>query len=201
MPAIIHPEDLFILKAKYWPDVYFYDQQVRTIESWCYNDETYVPAAQKMGKDFVAGFINLGSFLICQAKGRTCRLVTTSVAEDHLDLLWGEIGRFVTTATCPLLHSQGGPLVVNNLEIRRIEEMDAKNPLNYLKGIVAEVPEKMQGHHAEFTGFTGDEASALRDDFYRAAQGWAKRMLFIGNPLPCANFFKAHSEAGDVFAA
>ena len=200
MSLIVTPEDLFILKEYQWPNVYFHQKQVEVIESWCYNDETYCPAANKVGKDFVMGFIAVGSFEVCRIKNRTCRIVTTSVSAEHLDVLWGEIGRFLSTARRPLLHLRGGPLVVNSMEVRRVEEMKGMgtNSYNYLKGMVAKEPEKMQGHHAEFAGFMADESSAIRNEFYDAAQGWMNHGLFISNTVPCNNFFRDHCDEGDV---
>ena len=200
MPAIFGINDVLVLKEALWPHVTFYDRQVEIIDSVCRNDETYVPAGNKLGKDFVAAFIALSSFVICQAKDRTCRILTTSVAQHHLDVLWGEIGGFLSSSRVPLLSQQGGPLAVNSQEVRRVEEMYAKNPLNYLVGKVSAKGEGMAGHHAEHTLIIGDEASGLDDDVYKAAQGWGKRMLWIGNTNPCTNFYRAGCDAGDLFA-
>jgi hypothetical protein len=30
------------------------------------------------------------------------------------------------------------------------------------------------------------------------AQGWAKRMLFLGNPNPCDSFYRKMCDAGDL---
>lgn len=193
---ILHPQDLFLLKEVLWPDVWFYDKQVEVIESALVNRETHVPAGNMLGKDFLAGFLALGCFKLCEVKDITCRIVTTSVAEPHLNVLWGEIGRFFTAARQPL------DLVMNHLEVRRASEMLAvgSNVGSYLKGLVAESEQKMQGHHAGFTLFIGDEASGLHDKYHSAAQGWAKHMLYIGNPNDCANFFRKGCEGGDLKA-
>ena len=141
-------------------------------------------------------------FLNAMKAGLTCRIVTTSVKEEHLDVLWGEIGRFLSTSRHPLIwhpnRAPDAPLAVNYHEIRRRGEMDAKNPLNYLKGMVAKDREGMQGHHAEMTLLVGDEASALDDAYHEAAQGWAKRFLYFSNPEQCENFFKKAVKAGDL---
>ena len=77
---------------------------------------------------------------------------------------------------------------------------DQKKPYNYLVGMVYDDPEKMAGHHADWTLFIGDESSGLDDKSYEMAQGWAKHMLLIGNCNPCANFFKRGIQAGDLEA-
>lgn len=212
MPAkqtIVTLDDLLILKEALWPTIMvggrerrlmFTDYQLDILDSSLRNDETYVKAGNQLGKDFIAGFLALGSFIVCYSKGASCRIVSTSVAEKHLDILWGEITRFAMSAKRPLLYPTG-PLVLKSMEIVRADEADkAAEPYNYLKGIVYENPDKMAGHHADFTLGIGDEASGLDDVLYDRFQGWAKLMLFIGNPNNCANFFKRNIKAGDLAA-
>lgn len=191
---IIAPDELFALKEALWSGERFADYQYDIVESVCSTPITVVPAGNKMGKGYITGFICIGCFIICQVRDIGCRIVTTSVEGDHLKVLWGEIGRFATSASVPLLKTPKNPdglLVMNHQEIKRSseEEVEEKNVLHYLRGLVYDKPEKLQGHHAEFTLFVGDEASGLEDAAYSAAQGWAKRVLFIGNTLPCSNFF------------
>lgn len=181
-----------------WPETRFYSKQREIIYSVEENLETYVPAGNKLGKDYVTGFICLNLFLRCLKEGLTCRIITTSVAEHHLKVLWGEIGRFIEQARFPLLAKDKGPLVVNYMEIRRASEMLAKNPLNYLSGRVSEKGEGLAGHHADVTLIVGDESSGLDDVVHEMGQGWAKRMLWIGNPNPTNNFFFKGVEAGDL---
>lgn len=209
------------LAADYWPRAGFYDKQTEIILSVRDNLETVVVAGNKLGKDYVAGFVALSFFLCPQAyfspdyvrqvesrrapsqpewMVHTRRVVSTSVKDEHLDVLWGEIGRYVASSDKPLLHTQGGPLVVNYHEIRLADEMLAKNPLNYLKGQVSKKGEGMAGHHAAYTLFIGDEASGLEDMVKEQADGWAKKFLIFGNPNACENFFKRGVKAGDVLA-
>lgn len=191
--------DPWSLQRELWPQYDLYDKQREVMRSVWENDVTVVPAGNKLGKDFEAGLIAVEFFLVALKLGVTCRIVTTSVKEDHLDVLWGEIGRFLTTARHPLLAQHGGPLVVNSMEVRRKSEAHTKNPLNYLKGMVAgDDMDAFAGHHAELTLAIGDEASGLHDLVLNKFQGWAKRMLFIGNPNPCANFFRRMVKKGDV---
>ncbi len=187
------------LNAALWPDAVFYDKQVEIVDSVENNDETYVVAGNALGKDWVASNICLNIMLRCIKEGKTCRIVTTSVKEDHIDVLWGEIGRWVSTCVTPLTHTEGGPLVVNNLQITRASERDVKNPYNYLKGMVAgDDMDALSGHHADVTLAVGDEASGLKDAMYNKMSGWMKRFLAFGNPHSCSNFWRRAIEAGDV---
>ena len=191
--------------AKYvWPDVVFYRQQREIIYSVRDNDETFVHAGNMLGKDFVAGFIALWFFLTRSP----CRVVTTSV--DHLQLegvLWGEIRRFINTSAVPLKHTEGGPLIVNHLHIRKIDSLKQVCGISYLVGRVAAKGEGMLGHHVAEMGdgiprtlFMADEASGVDDVSYQRAGTWCKRMLVIGNPYPCDNFFKKKVKEGDLLA-
>lgn len=200
--AKILANDPFALKHICWPRVRFYDKQREIVESTYYNTETYVPAGNMLGKDFVAGYIAISTFLRAYIQGKTCRIVTTSVAEHHLKVLWGEIGRFVSSSAYPLLYRKGGPLVENYQEIRRASEAESKNPLNYLVGRVSATGEGMAGHHAEITLAIIDEASGVDQMVYDQIATWAKRILIIGNCNDCAptHFFRAGVMAGDLLA-
>jgi hypothetical protein len=213
---------ILALARMYWPSVRFYNKQKDIIASVARDDETYVVAGNQLGKDFVGGFIALMFYLApeyffdeayvksIEARRKTTeseylvhtrRVVSTSVREAHLDVLWGEIGKYLSTSEVPLLESRGGKLIVNSLEIRFREEREVKKPYNYLIGCVSgESGEGLAGHHAAYTLFIGDEASGISDTAYSMAQGWAKRMLIFGNPNPSRNFFFKAVEAGDLVA-
>lgn len=192
------PVDPLCFAAEMWPQVRFYDKQVEVIDSVERNEETYVPAGNKLGKDFVTAFIVLSYFLRHLRYGGV-RIVTTSVKDDHLRVLWGEIGWFVANAARPLLVEHGGPLRLNHRDIRAV--VDGREcPISYVRGMVSERGEGMAGHHAPHTLVVGDEASGLDDQVYEQSQGWAKRMLWIGNPNPCENFFKRGVKGGDLKA-
>jgi hypothetical protein len=206
----------------YWPGVRFYREQQETIQAVTESIETLVVAGNELGKDFVAAFISL-SFFLCpqmyfdedyvrQVEERrrgdepehlvhTRRVVTTSVREKHLDVLWGEMGKYLSLSAIPLLESRGGELVVNSLDIRFKSEREVKKPFNYLIGCVSgDTGEGLAGHHAAYTLFVGDEVSGLSDTAYSMGQGWAKRMLLFGNPNPCSNFFRRGVKAGNLMA-
>jgi hypothetical protein len=181
-----------------WPDVKFYGKQLEIIESVRDNDETIVHAANQVGKDFVAGFLCV--WFIC-TKWPTARVVTTSVRDDHLRVLWAEILRFVNTAAVPLRREQGGPLIVHHRDIRRVQAGGAvADDVSYLIGTVSLRGEGLQGHHAEHTFLVCDEASGLDDQVYTFGSTWSKRALIFGNPNPTRNFFFRAVKAGDLVA-
>lgn len=179
----------------FWPHVSFFKAQRDIIYSVRDNDETFVTAGNMLGKDFVAGFICLWFFLT----RNPVRIVTTSVKDDHLRVLWGEIGRFVDTCKCPLRKERGGPLLVYHREIRKLVGGQI-DKISYVLGMVSEKGEAMAGHHAEHTLAIFDEASGIEDINYTQADTWAKRKLVIGNPNPCSNFFYKGVTEGDLKA-
>jgi hypothetical protein len=190
--------DPMYLKNLCWPNVQFYDKQLDMIYSTVENVETVVTAGNMLGKDFVSAFICLMFFLSAMIRKRTCRIVTTSVAERHLKVLWGEIGRYISTSKYPLIHHKGGPLIVNHMAIYRASETDVKNPINYLVGKVCEKDEGFSGHHADITLAVVDEASGVANGVYEHMAEWAKRILIFGNPNPTANFFYRAVKGGDI---
>lgn len=186
-----------------WPHVTFYNKQREIIESVVYNDETFVPAGNMLGKDFVAAFIALWFFLT----RHPVRIVTTSADYSQLEsVLWGEIRNFLQTARYPLNREKGGPLIVNHLRIRKV--IGGKEcGLSYLVGRVAAKGEGMLGHHIPRgadglprTLFIADEASGVEDITFERADTWAQRKLVIGNPYPCTNFFKKGVDGGNLLA-
>ena len=177
--------------ANFWPDVRLYNKQREILESIALNDETYVPAANMMGKDFVSGLAVLWFFLTRSP----CRIVTTSVKDDHLSVLWGEIGRFIDTCRFPLDVKRGGPLQITHREMRKMVNGRLES-LSYVKGMVAAQGAAMQGHHIALTGdgiprtfFFVDESSGVQDEYYKMANSWANRILSVGNTWTCNNFF------------
>ena len=205
--ALMDPMEL---KALLWPDVYFYDKQREIIYSVCNDRETYVPAGNKLGKDFVAAFIALYFFLT----RKPVRIVTTSAKDDHLKVLWGEIERFIARSKFPLKHTEGGPLVVNHRHIRKRKSDGTLCPISYMIGMVAsnDTLAAMQGHHANpdtveeandgvpRTLFMSDESSSVPDPYYDMVTSWAKRMLIFGNAWECENFFKRGVKGGNVLS-
>ena len=188
-------EDPLAFQKLCWPEITLYDRQVEILYSVRDNDETIVPAGNKLGKDFIAALCALWFF--CSRS--PCRVVTTSVDQPQLKgVLWGEIRRFIQTSRYPL------PIEVNEMLIRqkiggRIE------PRSYLIGRVAARGEGLLGHHLERTAdglprtlAIFDESSGIDDEAKEACDTWAHRVLIIGNPYPCTNFFFQGVKAGDL---
>lgn len=180
-----------------WPDVHFYDRQREIIYSVVNNDETVATAGNMLGKDFVAGFIAL--FFFCTR--HPCRVITTSVKDDHLRVLWGEIMNFVDTAKYPLRSTKGGDLICNHHELKKLirnrDGTKSECPRSYMRGMVAAEGAALQGHHIPKTGdgiprtlFMVDEASGVDNSYKKMADTWANREFIFGNPWECENFFK-----------
>ena len=178
-----------------WPELRMYDKQAEIMRSVWANDETYVPAGNVLGKDWISGLIALCFFL----SRSPCRVVTTSVDYSQLEgVLWGEIRQFIRTASIPL------PIEVNHLHIyQKIDgQRDAKSELI---GRVVKKGEGLLGRHLPQdkarTLVIFDESSGIEDLAYNSADTWAHKKLAIGNCYPCSNFFKKHIAQGDVLAS
>jgi phage terminase large subunit len=193
--AMLDPIRFF---ERIWPDVRFFDKQEEVLRSLVTNDITVCVAGHQLGKDYIAGASCLYFFLT----RHPVRVVTTSIRSDHMRVLWGEIGHFVQTAKYPLEADNGGPLVLNHWDFRKVVHGKVC-PISYLRGIVSEKGEGMAGHHAEHTLAVLDEASGIDDVVFERVQTWAKRILVIGNPYPPqvgCTFFQKTVKAGDVLA-
>lgn len=206
---VIDPKKLMKLL---WPDVTLYKEQwdiVYSIQgdeerSFLPADETFAPAGNMLGKDFTSAFICLWYYL----SRHPCRIVTTSAKDDHLRVLWGEIGQFISQSKYPLDYKKGGPLVINHQDIRKWYHGE-KCPKSYLTGMVASADSiaAMQGHHIANTGdgiprtlFVSDESSSVPDAYFTMASTWFNRALIIGNTWPCENFWKRGVEGGTKYS-
>ena len=186
-------EDPLAFQRLCWPNITLYDKQVEILYSVRDNDETFVPAGNKLGKDFISALCALWFF--CSRS--PCRVVTTSVDQPQLKgVLWGEIRRFIQTSQYPL------PIEVNDMLLRQKIGGRIK-PRSYLIGRVAAKGEGLLGHHLERkadglprTLAIFDESSGIDDEAKEACDTWAHRTLVIGNPYPCSNFFFRGVESG-----
>lgn len=177
-----------------WPHYRLYDKQHEIIDSFEYNNITVVPSANKMGKDFVASLCGLGMF----TRYPVCRILTTSIRDDHLSILWSEINSHIEQCRF-VLKAPKGCLKIKHREIRKIR--NGKDcAISYMKGIVSERPEGFAGHHADMTAAILDEASGIDDQVLEQILTWSKRTLIIGNPNPCTNFFNKFVKEGDMLA-
>jgi hypothetical protein len=187
------PIDPLEFAAELWPQWHFYDKQREIIYSVEDTPETIVHAGNMLGKDFVAGFIVLSYYL----RYPVVRVITTSVKDDHLRILWGEVQRFIDTCKYPLETRRGGPLQITHRNIKK--RVNGKIcPISYVRGMVSEKAEGLAGHHAPYTLWVGDEASALDQVAYTQASTWAKRILLIGNCNECQNVFKEAAKTGNI---
>ena len=189
-------EDPLLFKALCWPEITFYDDQVKIIESVRDNIETYVPAGNMLGKDFISGFLALWFF-----SSRTpARVITSSVDHSQLKgVLWGEIRRFIDSSKYPL------GLRINDLMIRQERADGTLDPISELIGRVAQKGEGLLGRHLARGPNNQprvlaiiDEASGFDDVHYNSIVTWAHRILIIGNPYPCNNFFRRGVKNGDL---
>lgn len=184
-----------------WPKSYLYREQRQVLYSYFSNDETQVPAGNMMGKDYVTG----RGLVIFVVTRHPVRAVTTSAKDDHLRVLWGEIGQAIHESAIPLLEEDGGPLILTHQTIKKVVDGEVC-PLSYAIGMVSS-PDRiaaMQGHHIANTGdgiprtlFVSDESSSVPDDYYKMATTWANRIWVIGNTWECQNFFYRGVKAGD----
>lgn len=184
-------KDPVLFTGLFWPDIKLYDKQVDIMYSVRDNDETFVPAGNKLGKDFISGLIALWFF----CSRNPAKVVTTSVDHSQLKtVLWGEIRRFIQTSKYQL------PLRVKELFIRqKLYDANGKAYLDgqsILIGRVAAKGEGMLGQHLRrgpnnepSTLCIFDEASGIDDSHYESSDTWAHRKLVIGNCYPCVNFF------------
>lgn len=169
--------DPIAFKRYMWPHVRFYKKQVLVVESVRDVPETYCFAAHQMGKDFVAGFI-VHWFFLCHP---VVRVVTTSVKDDHLRVLWGEIGRYTNTCAWPLRAKDGGPLVTKHREMNKLlPAPPGADPvkgrtlctISYALGMVSERGEGLAGHHAPHTLLVVDEACYDSETEVLTREGW-----------------------------
>lgn len=202
--------DPFELSSRLWPKDKWPVYQKKIVYSFWDNVETVVKAGNKVGKDYIGGFIAVVAFLT----RHPCRGVTTSAKKEHLAVLWGEIGQRIVTSKIPLLIKDKGPLHVTHQNIRKFVNGE-QCPLSYVVGMVAgdDTIAAMQGHHIARTNdgiwrtfFMCDEASSVNHEYYRMARTWFNRAYIFGNPWPCNNFFyqafkgqpKTDDRGGDI---
>lgn len=178
-----------------WPQYKLYKEQWEVVDSVDTNYETFCVAGNMLGKDFLSGFVVTKAALV----NDVFRIVTTSVKDEHLNVLWGEINRFIDTCRFDLHAKKGGPFVVNHHQVRKIDKATGiLDPISYVRGMVSEKAEGLAGHHAPYTLGVVDEASGVADIAYTQMMTWCKHFLAIGNPNRCENWFKKGVMGGDV---
>jgi hypothetical protein len=215
-PAEVHQNPIALCQWM-WPHDIFWSKSCDIIMAVKESAVTYIQAGNELGKDWTLGRIALSAFVAPWAYygpewfrnidqfarpedpewiSHSRRVITTSVKDQHLNVLWGEIG--TAWRTCAINLDER--FVMTHHEIRFRQEAEQKNVASYLTGIVSgqENMEGLTGHHAKYTFAFGDEASGLDDRVQDAVSGWAKREVWIGNPLPCNTYYKKGCKAGDL---
>jgi len=176
-----------------WPDDVIYDKQAEILHSVAANKATWVHAAAEVGKDWAAA----RTILWFYCTRFPAKVVATSSTEKQLkNVLWGEIDRAVRTSVVPL------GLSMKYLEIELEDGEGGTFRDHWVRLMVALHVESFQGVHLPTTGiprvlFVMDECSSLRDEFYRAAESQAHRILSIGNPLRAQGLYARECKAGD----
>lgn len=190
-PKVIDPVEF---QKKCWPHITLYQQQKEVLYSLQDNIETFVPAGNELGKDFIAAMAII--WFTCTR--RPVRGLATSVEGGQLeDVLWGEIRRLMDESEVHL------PLQYNHLLLRQIRKDGSKVPLCEFRGKVAEKGEALLGRHLPGhdlprTMLMIDEASGVDNSVYETATTWADRILVVGNPYECTNFFYNAVKNGDI---
>ena len=177
----------------FWPALDLYDKQRDIYYSVEYNGETNVYSPNMVGKDKIAALCCLRG-IICHQEAR---IITTSVSEDHLRVLWGEIDHYIETSAIPLDSKKGGPLIRRHQEIRPRPDL-GYSVKSYLIGKVSKKGEGMAGHHAAWGMAVIDEASGVDDQVWTFAEGWAKKIFAFGNPHECQNRYRRAFKDGDI---
>jgi len=175
-----------------WPESNLYDKQREILYSLRDNYETVVPAGNGLGKDYITAMACL--WWMCSRS--PARVVTTSVKGDQLqDVLWGEIRHLINSASCTM------PLQYNHMNIRQLSNEGEFVARSQLVGQVCNQDESLLGRHLPNdiprTLVCFDEASGIRSEVYQSSLTWAHRVLVIGNPFPCENFFRQAVKEGD----
>jgi len=178
-----------------WPRTKLSEKQRDVVLSVRDNCETFVHAANELGKTRIAAMIAVWWF----ASRTPARVITSSSSETQLNsILWSEIRHLITTSAYPL------PFRVTSLRIEKLKDVRTgeTEARDFLIGHVTNEVENFQGHHLPNDKprvlVIFDEASGVPDIFFDAADSWAHRKLVIGNPLSTTNFFYRLCRGGDV---
>ncbi len=176
-----------------WPWMMLTQEQNQVLLSVKDHPETFVHAANKMGKTRIAALITLWFFV----SRSPVRVLLSSSSEKQLtSVLWRELEMLIHTSALPF------PLRINQLKIQKTLGGGSSKPQDFIQGHVTNAVEHFQGHHLPddipSVLVVFDEASGIGDEYYEAADSWAHRKLVIGNPLSTDNFFYRLCKAGDT---
>jgi|GEM_PF-2074495 Terminase-like family. len=178
-----------------WPGTKLSEKQRDVVLSVRDHCETFVHAANELGKTRIAAMIAVWWF----ASRTPARVITSSSSETQLNsILWSEIRHLIATSAYPL------PFRVTSLRVEKLKDprIGETEPRDFIIGHVTNEVENFQGHHLPNDKprvlVIFDEASGVPDNFFDAADSWAHRKLVIGNPLSTTNFFYRLCRGGDV---
>ena len=178
----------------HWPKIRLAPYQVEIFKSIRDNRMTFCHSAAGIGKDFISARIMLWFF----TTRFPAKVLGMSVTETQIEaVLWGEIDTALRTAVDPFGLDQG------HLRLEVSDEKGQKYAEHWLVLRTARDVEAVQGMHlASPDGLPRvlwilDEASAIEDKFFDAAQSQADRILAIGNPLVNSGFFATECKLGD----
>src|SRR5262245_15370939 len=121
-----------------WPGTKLSDKQRDVILSVRDNCETFVHAANELGKTRIAALIAVWWF----ASRTPARVITSSSSETQLkSILWTEIRSLIASAAYPL------PFRVTALQVEKLKDPQTQEtePLDYILGHVARETENFQG--------------------------------------------------------
>lgn len=176
-----------------WPHIDLYDKQREIMYSVRDNYQTFVPAGNMLGKDFISAMVVL--YMFCTR--RPCRVGTTSAQFEQLnDILWGEIRWLLSEAKYKL------PVYRNEMKLRQLRNDGTIVDKSEVIGKVVKKGEAFLGRHPGLkdvprTLLVIDECSGVDDETYDKASTWADRILCVGNCYPCSNFWFKELEKGE----
>ncbi len=181
-----------------WPEMKLYGKQRDILVSLAEDSETFVHAANEMGKSRVAA---LGAVWFFSTRDPVRVVVSSSSEQQVRSIIWTEIKGLIKSSVIRL------PIMLQEASAYKIlppgpDGRSDLSPLSYMKAHVTKTVENFQGHHlphdiARVLAIF-DEASGISDLFNEAADSWCHRKLVIGNPLSNTNFFFRLCDKGDV---
>jgi hypothetical protein len=187
--------DPFTFIRACWPDMRLYEKQRDIIESVRDNLQTFVHAANEMGKTRAAALVAIW----WHATRSPSRVILFSSSQDQLNqALWPELKSLIATSRVAFPWRIVEHIITKYADDRRQEIL----PLDRLVAHVTTEVERFHGVHLPEDRprilVVFDEASAIADEFIEAAESFAHRILVIGNPLSNTNFFYRGCKGGDL---
>lgn len=112
--------------------------------------------------------------------------ITAPTMHQLKDILWAEIGKWLYRS--PLLKS-----IVEYTDTRLSLKGNSFKKTWFAVPVSARKPENLQGFHADYIFFIGDEASGIQDSNFEVIEGAlttvGSKMLLLGNPTQVEGYF------------